>query len=132
MPGTSTPVPSADAVLACPLTFNSVNKFAHGHADNFAVGLLYEMAGYGVPVVVVPHCKPQRASHPADDGWCHMDPPDREAAGQRIAQARRRRTRPLAQRWRRTRSLRLPARRGQAGGSSSAIRNGQGASRDLS
>jgi phosphopantothenoylcysteine synthetase/decarboxylase len=54
-----------DAVLACPLTFNSVNKFAHGHADNFAVGLLCEMAGYGVPVVVVPHCKPQLASHPA-------------------------------------------------------------------
>ena len=52
-------------MLACPLTFNSVNKFAHGHADNFAVGLLCEMAGYGVPVVVVPHCKPRLASHPA-------------------------------------------------------------------
>jgi len=65
MPGTGSPVPPADVVLACPLTFNSVNKFAHGHADNFAVGLLCEMAGYGVPVVVVPHCKPQLASHPA-------------------------------------------------------------------
>jgi phosphopantothenoylcysteine synthetase/decarboxylase len=65
MPGTGAPVPAADVVLACPLTFNSVNKFAHGHADNFAVGLLCEMAGYGVPVVVVPHCKPQLASHPA-------------------------------------------------------------------
>jgi phosphopantothenoylcysteine synthetase/decarboxylase len=64
-PGTGTPVPPADAVLACPLTFNSINKFAHGHADNFAVGLLCEMAGYGVPMVVVPHCKPQLASHPA-------------------------------------------------------------------
>jgi phosphopantothenoylcysteine synthetase/decarboxylase len=64
-PGTGTSVPPADAVLACPLTFNSVNKFAHGHADNFAVGLLCEMTGYGVPVVVVPHCKPQLASHPA-------------------------------------------------------------------
>lgn len=28
-------------------------------------GLLCEMAGYGVPVIVVPHCKPQLASHPA-------------------------------------------------------------------
>jgi phosphopantothenoylcysteine synthetase/decarboxylase len=65
MPGTGAAVPPADVVLACPLTFNSVNKFAHGHADNFAVGLLCEMAGYGVPVVVVPHCKPQLASHPA-------------------------------------------------------------------
>jgi phosphopantothenoylcysteine synthetase/decarboxylase len=65
MPGTGAPVPPADAVLACPLTFNSVNKFAHGHADNFAVGLLCEMTGYGVPVTVVPHCKPQLATHPA-------------------------------------------------------------------
>lgn len=63
--GTGKAVPPADAVLACPLTFNSVNKFAHGHADNFAIGLLCEMAGYAVPVVVVPHCKPQLASHPA-------------------------------------------------------------------
>jgi phosphopantothenoylcysteine synthetase/decarboxylase len=65
MPGTGKSVPPADAVLACPLTFNSVNKFAHGHADNFVVGLLCEMAGYGVPIVVVPHCKPQLALHPA-------------------------------------------------------------------
>jgi phosphopantothenoylcysteine synthetase/decarboxylase len=65
LPGTGKSAPAADAVLACPLTFNSVNKFAHGHADNFAVGLLCEMVGYGVPVVVVPHCKPQLASHPA-------------------------------------------------------------------
>ena len=65
LPGTGKSAPAADAVLACPLTFNSVNKFAHGHADNFAVGVLCEMAGYGVPVVVVPHCKPQLASHPA-------------------------------------------------------------------
>jgi hypothetical protein len=41
------------------------NYHDHGHADNFAVGLLCEMVGYGVPVVVVPHCKPQLASHPA-------------------------------------------------------------------
>jgi phosphopantothenoylcysteine synthetase/decarboxylase len=65
MPGTGTRTPPADLVLACPLSFNSVNKFAHGHADNFAVGLLCEMVGYGVPVVVVPYCKPQLASHPA-------------------------------------------------------------------
>ena len=63
MPGTGTPTPPTGAMLACPLTFNSVNKFAHGHADNFAISLLCEMTGYGVPVVVVPHCKPQLASH---------------------------------------------------------------------
>jgi phosphopantothenoylcysteine synthetase/decarboxylase len=65
MPGTGKGLPPAIAVLACPLTFNSVNKFAHGHADNFAIGLLCEMLGYGVPITVVPHCKPQLASHPA-------------------------------------------------------------------
>jgi phosphopantothenoylcysteine synthetase/decarboxylase len=65
MPGESKGLPPASAVLACPLTFNSVNKFAHGHADNFAVGLLCELLGYGVPVVVVPHCKPQLATHHA-------------------------------------------------------------------
>jgi phosphopantothenoylcysteine synthetase/decarboxylase len=65
MPGTGKTLPPANAVIACPLTFNSVNKFAHGHADNFAIGLLCEMSGYGVPVVAVPHCKPQLASHPA-------------------------------------------------------------------
>ncbi len=65
MPGAGERTPPADAVLACPLTFSSVNKFAHGHADNFAIGLLCEMADYEVPVVVVPHCKPQLASHPA-------------------------------------------------------------------
>jgi phosphopantothenoylcysteine synthetase/decarboxylase len=65
MPGIGSRTPPADVVLACPLSFNSVNKFAHGLADNFAVGLLCEMAGYGVSMVVVPHCKPQLASHPA-------------------------------------------------------------------
>ncbi|WDZ92270.1 flavoprotein [Nocardiopsis sp. HUAS JQ3] len=64
-PGTGKSLPPADAVLACPLTFNTVNKFAQGIADNFAVSLLCEMVGYRVPTVVVPHCKPQLASHPA-------------------------------------------------------------------
>jgi phosphopantothenoylcysteine synthetase/decarboxylase len=65
MPGTGKSMPPADAVLACPLTFTSVNKLAGGIADNFAIGLICEMAGYGVPIVIVPHCKPQLASHPA-------------------------------------------------------------------
>ena len=64
-PGTGRPLPPADLVVACPLTFNSTNKFADGHADNFAIGLLCEMVGYAVPTIVVPHCKPQLASHPA-------------------------------------------------------------------
>lgn len=65
MPGQGKSLPLADVVLACPLTFNSTNKFAQGLADNFAIALLCEMVGYGVPTVVVPHCKPQLATHPA-------------------------------------------------------------------
>jgi phosphopantothenoylcysteine synthetase/decarboxylase len=65
MPGEKKTLPQADALLACPLTFNSTNKFAHGHADNFAIGLLCELTGSSVPTIVVPHCKPQLASHPA-------------------------------------------------------------------
>lgn len=65
MPGDAKSLPPADALLACPLTFNSVNKFAHGHADNFALSLLCELVGSGVPITVVPHCKPQLATHPA-------------------------------------------------------------------
>lgn len=65
MPGTGKSMPPADAILACPMTFTSVNKVAGGVADNFAIGLICEMAGYGIPIVVVPHCKPQLATHPA-------------------------------------------------------------------
>jgi phosphopantothenoylcysteine synthetase/decarboxylase len=65
MPGSGARTPAADAVLACPLTFTSVNKLAQGIADNMAVSLLCEAVGYGVPVTVVPHCKPQLATHPA-------------------------------------------------------------------
>lgn len=63
-PGTPR-TPQPDAVLACPLTFTSVNKLALGIADSMAVGMLCEAAGYGIPVTVVPHCKPQLARHPA-------------------------------------------------------------------
>jgi phosphopantothenoylcysteine synthetase/decarboxylase len=65
MPGTGARTRPGDAVLACPLTFTSVNKIAAGIADNMALSLVCEAAGYGVPVTVVPHCKPQLASHPA-------------------------------------------------------------------
>ncbi|GLU50304.1 flavoprotein [Nocardiopsis ansamitocini] len=64
-PGTGKSLPPPDALLACPFTFNSVNKFANGIADNFVVSLMCEMAGYGVPMLVVPNVGPQLARHPA-------------------------------------------------------------------
>lgn len=47
------------------VVFSTPTGTRFAHADNFAIGLLCEMAGYGIPVVVIPHCKPQLASHPA-------------------------------------------------------------------
>ncbi|WP_046471879.1 flavoprotein [Allosalinactinospora lopnorensis] len=65
MPGTGRRLQPPDCVLACPLTFASVNKFAQGIADTMAVALLCEMVGYGVPTVVVPKANPQLFAHPA-------------------------------------------------------------------
>jgi transcriptional regulator with XRE-family HTH domain len=106
MPGTGKSVPPADAILACPLTFTSVNKVAGGIADNFAVGLICEMAGYKVPIVVVPHCKPLRTqdasvarcrrSPPSAGSGTSMTPNGLQDVGQRIATARRRRGLPQA------------------------------------
>ncbi len=67
MPGLGKPLPPADVVLACLLTFNSTNKFAQGLADNFAIALLCEMVGYGVPTgwcrTANPSSAPTRPSH---------------------------------------------------------------------
>jgi phosphopantothenoylcysteine decarboxylase len=58
-------LPVPDAILAAPLTFNSVNKWAAGIADTFALGVLTEALGEHQPVVVVPWAKPALTSHPA-------------------------------------------------------------------
>ncbi|RCV53797.1 flavoprotein [Marinitenerispora sediminis] len=65
MPGTGTSLPPADALLACPWSFNSTNKTAHGIADTFAVALVCEMIGRGVPTVIVPKAGAPLARHPA-------------------------------------------------------------------
>ncbi len=46
--------PRADAIVVAPATFNTVNKFAAGIADTYALGLLAEAPGLGIPVVVLP------------------------------------------------------------------------------
>ncbi|GHE27596.1 flavoprotein [Streptosporangium violaceochromogenes] len=46
--------PRADAIIVAPATYNTVNKFAQGIADTYALGLLAEAPGLGIPVVVVP------------------------------------------------------------------------------
>ncbi|MET8144915.1 flavoprotein [Sphaerisporangium sp. NPDC005288] len=46
--------PRADAIIVAPATYNTINKFAQGIADTYALGLLAEAPGLGIPVVVLP------------------------------------------------------------------------------
>jgi phosphopantothenoylcysteine synthetase/decarboxylase len=46
--------PRADAIIVAPATYNTVNKFAQGIADTYALGPLAEAPGLGIPVVILP------------------------------------------------------------------------------
>ncbi|MFB4276353.1 flavoprotein [Nonomuraea sp. MTCD27] len=46
--------PRADAIVVAPATYNTINKFAQGIADTYALGVLAEAPGLGIPVVVLP------------------------------------------------------------------------------
>lgn len=46
--------PRADAIIVAPATYNTINKFAQGIADTYALGLLAEAPGLGIPVIVLP------------------------------------------------------------------------------
>jgi phosphopantothenoylcysteine synthetase/decarboxylase len=65
MPDEPDELPAADAVVVAPATFNTVNKWATGIADSFAVGLLCELMGFGVPIVAAPLLKDALARHTA-------------------------------------------------------------------
>ena len=60
-------LPRADAVVAAPLTFNSINKWAAGINDTLALGILNEMVGTDVPILAVPCVKSVLRKHPAYD-----------------------------------------------------------------
>lgn len=47
-------LPRADAVVAFPATFNTLNKWVLGISDTLALGLLCEYTGLHLPVVAVP------------------------------------------------------------------------------
>ncbi|MGH8866570.1 MAG: flavoprotein [Actinomycetes bacterium] len=57
--------PRSAAVVACPATFNTINKLAAGLADNYATSLLCESLGAAVPLVVVPMVNEYLWGHPA-------------------------------------------------------------------
>jgi phosphopantothenoylcysteine synthetase/decarboxylase len=64
-PGEPRPFPAPDAVVVAPATFNTVNKWAAGIADTLALGTLCEVAGFGVPIAVLPCVADALAAHPA-------------------------------------------------------------------
>ncbi|GAA1272909.1 flavoprotein [Sphaerisporangium rubeum] len=54
--------PRADAIIVAPATYNTINKFAQGIADTYALGLLAEAPGLGIPVAILPFVNSALAS----------------------------------------------------------------------
>ena len=44
----------ADAIIVAPATYNTINKWAQGISDTYALGILAETTGMHVPIVVLP------------------------------------------------------------------------------
>jgi hypothetical protein len=51
-----------DAVIVAPATYNTINKWALGLSDTYALGVLAELTGIGVPVTVLPFVNTALAS----------------------------------------------------------------------
>lgn len=65
-PEASTLDPLGNRILATPVTLNTLTKWADGHADNLAIGLLCEALGAGdIPIRAELSLSPQFANHPA-------------------------------------------------------------------
>ncbi|MDJ0345552.1 flavoprotein [Streptomyces sp. H10-C2] len=67
LPSESDILPAPDALLVAPLTFNTTNKWAGGHADTLALGLLTEGLGLNLPIVALPYLNNAQAAHPVFD-----------------------------------------------------------------
>jgi phosphopantothenoylcysteine synthetase/decarboxylase len=46
--------PKADAIIVAPASYNTINKWARGISDTYALGILAEAPGLDIPVVVLP------------------------------------------------------------------------------
>jgi len=57
-------LPQAQAIVVAPATFNTINKWAAGISDTFALGILNEAFGLDLPIVVSPYAKATLAAHP--------------------------------------------------------------------
>jgi phosphopantothenoylcysteine synthetase/decarboxylase len=59
------PRPPLGVVLFAPCSFNSLNKLAHGLADNLALAVVAEAIGRQTPVIVAPSLNAPLLGHPA-------------------------------------------------------------------
>jgi phosphopantothenoylcysteine synthetase/decarboxylase len=58
------PRPPRGVVLFAPCSFNSLNKLAHGIADNLALSVVAEAIGRGTPVILAPSLNQPLLEHP--------------------------------------------------------------------
>jgi phosphopantothenoylcysteine synthetase/decarboxylase len=72
LPGEQDSLPMAHAVLAAPLTFNTINKWATGINDTLALGILNELLGEDVPIIAAPCVKATLRTHPAYRTSCKL------------------------------------------------------------
>ncbi|MFL6111265.1 MAG: flavoprotein [Catenulispora sp.] len=66
-PGEPDVLPSPDAVMVAPATFNTVNKWAVGISDTLVLGILNETLGAGLPIAATVWAKEELQRHPAFD-----------------------------------------------------------------
>lgn len=91
------PRPPRGVVLFAPCSFNSLNKLAHGIADNLALAVTAEAIGRGTPVIVGPSLNQPLLDHPIAraslatlSAWgVTIVPPVDEGDGPRLAPAAR-------------------------------------------
>jgi phosphopantothenoylcysteine synthetase/decarboxylase len=87
------PRPPFGIVLFAPCSFNSLNKLAHGIADNLALSVTAEAIGRGTPVLVAPSLNAPLLAHPQarasldklPDWGVTIIPPIDEGQGPRLA-----------------------------------------------
>src|SRR5690242_7846545 len=87
------PRPPRGVVLFAPCSFNSLNKLAHGIADNLALSVVAEAIGRGTPVMVGPSLNAPLLNHPAaraalkrlPDWGVTIVPPVDQGEGPRLA-----------------------------------------------
>jgi phosphopantothenoylcysteine synthetase/decarboxylase len=51
-----------DVIIVAPATYNTICKWAFGTSDTYALGILAEMTGMGIPVIVLPYVNAALAS----------------------------------------------------------------------